>query len=132
MKSMIHTRVNGNFKPLRDGIAVAEMEFGETRTEGGLIIASSDGKAHGIHARWGQVTHIGPEQLDVNVGQWVLVAHGRWSRGFELNDVTTRTVDPKDVLGIQDEKPNTEIFKPGTAHQTRGYEGKVSVGTLEV
>ena len=40
--------------------------------------------------------------------------------------------DPKDVLGIQDEEPDNTIFKPSGGHQTRAYEGKVSVGKLEV
>ncbi len=60
-----------------------------------------------------------------------MVAHGRWSRGFELNGETVRTVDPKDVLGIQDEEPET-IHKATGGHATRAYEGKVSVGKLEV
>tara|TARA_R110001592_G_scaffold20761_1_gene83752 strand:- start:1810 stop:2199 length:390 start_codon:yes stop_codon:yes gene_type:complete len=129
---MIHTRVTGNFKPLRDGIAVADMNFGETRTESGLIIASDDGKVGGVHPRWAEVTHIGPEQEDVAIGQWIMVAHGRWSRGFELNGVTTRTVDPKDILVVQDEAPSKTVMVPTLGHQTRAYEGKVSVGKLEV
>ena len=126
------TKVNGNFKPLRNGIAVAEMDFGETRTESGLIIASDNGKVSGINPRWAEVTHVGPEQEDVTVGQWILVSHGRWSRGFELNGVTTRTVDPKDVLVVQDEAPSNTVMMPTAGHQTRAYEGNVSVGKLEV
>ena len=129
---VLNTRVEGEFKPLRDGILVRNMEFGEQRTESGLIIASDDGKTSGIHPRWGEVIAVGNEQQDVSVGQYVLVAHGRWSRGFELNGETVRTVDPNDVLGIQDEAPNTTIFKASGGHQTRAYEGKVSVGKLEV
>ena len=126
------TRVDGNFKPLRDGILVRNMEFGERKTASGLIIASDDGKVTGIHPRWGEVIAVGNEQLDVSVGQYVLVAHGRWSRGFELNGETVRTVDPKDVLGIQDQAPGDDILAPTHGHQTRAYEGKVSVGKLEV
>ena len=129
---VLNTRVEGEFKPLRDGILVRNMEFGEQRTESGLIIASDDGKTSGIHPRWGEVIAVGNEQGDVSVGQYVMVAHGRWSRGFELNGETVRTVDPKDVLGIQDEAPETAIFKASGGHQTRAYEGKVSVGKLEV
>ena len=129
---VLNTRVEGEFKPLRDGILVRNMEFGEQRTESGLIIASDDGKTSGIHPRWGEVIAVGNEQQDVSVGQYVLVAHGRWSRGFELNGETVRTVDPNDVLGIQDEAPDTTIFKASGGHQTRAYEGKVSVGKLEV
>ena len=126
------TRVEGDFKPLRDGILVRNMDFGERKTASGLIVLSDDGKTGGIHPRWGEVIAVGNEQLDVQVGQYVMVAHGRWSRGFELNGETVRTVDPKDVLGIQDEEPDNTIFKPSGGHQTRAYEGKVSVGKLEV
>ena len=128
----MNTRVEGIFKPLRDGILVRNMEFGEQKTASGLIIASDDGKVGGIHPRWGEVIAIGNEQHDVQVGQYVLVSHGRWSRGFELNGETVRTVDPNDVLGIQDEEPDNTIFKASGGHQTRAYEGKVSVGKLEV
>ena len=126
------TRVEGDFKPLRDGILVRNMDFGEQKTASGLIVLSDDGKTGGIHPRWGEVIAVGNEQEDVSVGQYVMVAHGRWSRGFELNGETVRTVDPKDVLGIQDEEPDNTIFKPSGGHQTRAYEGKVSVGKLEV
>ena len=126
------TRVEGIFKPLRDGILVRNMDFGERKTASGLIVLSDDGKVGGIHPRWGEVIAVGNEQQDVSVGQYVMVAHGRWSRGFELNGETVRTVDPKDVLGIQDEEPDNTIFKPSGGHQTRAYEGKVSVGKLEV
>jgi len=126
------TRVEGIFKPLRDGILVRNMDFGEQKTASGLIVLSDDGKVGGIHPRWGEVIAVGNEQQDVQVGQYVMVAHGRWSRGFELNGETVRTVDPKDVLGIQDEAPDNTIFKPSAGHQTRAYEGKVSVGKMEV
>lgn len=126
------TRVEGNFKPLRDGILVRNMDFGEQKTRSGLIILSDDGKSVGIHPRWGEVIAVGKEQLDVSAGQYVMVAHGRWSRGFELNGETVRTVDPKDVLGIQDQAPDSTLMKSSLGHQTRAYEGKVSVGKLEV
>lgn len=125
------TKTIGTFKPLRDGILVNNMEFGEQRTESGIIILSDDGKSGGIHPRWGKVIAIGPEQQDVSIGQYVLVAHGRWSRGFKLNGETVRTVDPKDILGKQDDEPQS-IYKASAGHQTQKYQGKVSVGKLEV
>ena len=128
----MNTRGEGNFKPLRDGILVRNMDFGEQKARSGLIILSDDGKSVGIHPRWGEVIAVGKEQLDVSVGQYVMVAHGRWSRGFELNGETVRTVDPKDVLGIQDQAPESTLMKSSLGHQTRSYEGKVSVGKLEV
>ena len=125
------TKTTGTFTPLRNGILVSNMEFGEQRTEGGIIIMSDDGKSSGIHPRWGKVLAIGKDQKDVKVGQYVLVAHGRWSRGFELNGETVRTVDPEDVLGIQNDEPQS-IYKASAGHQTQQYQGKVSVGKLEV
>ena len=128
----MNTRINGIFKPLRDGILVRNMDFKGHKTPGGIIVLSDDGKLGGIHPRWGEVIAVGNEQQDVDVGQYVMVAHGRWSRGFELNGETVRTVDPKDVLGIQDEEPEKAMMKSTLGHQTRAYEGKVSVGKLEV
>lgn len=125
------TRVTGEFRPLGNGIAVHNMEFGEVKTASGLIITSDDGKTRGVHPRWGQVTHVGPDQQDVKVDQYVLVAHGRWSRGFELNGVTLRTVDPNDVLGVQDDEPQA-IYNPSLGHQTQAYQGEVGVGKLDV
>ena len=128
----MNTRIEGIFKPLRDGILVRNMDFKGHKTAGGIIVLSDDGKLGGIHPRWGEVIAVGNEQQDVDVGQYVMVAHGRWSRGFELNGETVRTVDPKDVLGIQDEEPEKAMMKSTLGHQTRAYEGKVSVGKLEV
>lgn len=125
------TRVEGEFSPLHDGILVRNMDFGEQKTAGGIILTSDDGKVSGIHPRWGEVIAVGRDQKDVSIGQYVLVAHGRWSRGFDLNGETVRTVDPKDVLGIQDETPES-IWKATEGHQTRAYEGKVQVGALNV
>ena len=125
------TETTGTFIPLRDGILVSNMEFGEQRTEGGIIIMSDDGKSTGIHPRWGKVLAIGKNQQDVKIGQYVLVAHGRWSRGFKLNGEIVRTVDPEDVLGIQNDEPKS-IYKASAGHQTQEYQGKVSVGKLEV
>ena len=128
----MNTRIDGILKPLRDGILVRNMDFKGHKTPGGIIVLSDDGKLGGIHPRWGEVIAVGNEQQDVDVGQYVMVAHGRWSRGFELNGETVRTVDPKDVLGIQDEEPEKALMKSTLGHQTRAYEGKVSVGKLEV
>lgn len=103
-------------RPIRDKVLVTDMEFGEMKTAGGLIITSDDGKAHGVKPRWGKVYAVGPEQEDVQVGQWVLVEHGRWTRGMDIIETdengeevkrTIRMVENKAMLLISDEKPNT-------------------------
>jgi len=115
-----YTNISGTFKPLRDGDLVRSMKFDEVVTKSGIIILSDDGTTGGIHPRWAEVIAVGNEQEDIQVGQWVLVAHGRWSRGFTLNDVESRTVDPNDILGISDTSPHEEIYKPTMGHQTHG------------
>jgi hypothetical protein len=86
------------------------MVFKEARTlSSGIILPQDDGKSSGIRPRWGQVYAVGPEQKDVTVGQWICVAHGRWTRGLEIEDSegvrTIRKIDPKDILLISDESP---------------------------
>jgi hypothetical protein len=48
------------------------------------------------------------------VGQWICVAHGRWTRGLDIEDNggtrTIRKVDPKDILLISDEQPDDDTM----------------------
>ena len=77
-------KVNHDIVPLKKRVLVSDMHFGETKTAGGLIIPDDDGTASGVHPRWAKVYAVGKEQDDVQVGQWVMVAHGRWSRAFKV------------------------------------------------
>jgi len=113
-----NTTISGTFKPLRDGVLVRSMKFEDVITKGGIIILDDNATDRGIHPRWAEVIAVGNEQDDVQVGQWVLVAHGRWSRGFTLNNEESRTVDPKDILGISDTAPDEDIYSPTMGHQT--------------
>lgn len=96
-----------SFKPLHDSVIVSEMNFEERTTSSGLVIVSDDGKNSGIRPRWGKVYAIGPEQTYVRVGQYVLIAHGRWTRGIKIEDDhgehTVRRVDNDDILIVSDE-----------------------------
>lgn len=103
--------VKGNLIPLNNNILVTDMNFEEQKTASGIIIQSDDGKAHGVKPRWAKVWAVGPEQKDVKVGEWVLVEHGRWTRGVQVQDesgkeFTIRRVDPTCVLLQSEEKPN--------------------------
>lgn len=103
------TLIKGTIRAIKGSILVADMEFGERTTKDGIILLADDGKERGIRPRWGKVFAIGPEQADVEVGDWVLIEHGRWTRRVryenngEIKDI--RMVDPKDVIGSQKEKP---------------------------
>jgi len=116
-----HRITQQQLHPVKDNIIVSEMNFKERFTQSGIILHSDDGTALGIRPRWGQVYAVGPDQQDVAVGQWVCVAHGRWTRGVEIEDEagrkTIRKIDPKDVLlisdePVQDDTMSTAVHEP--------------------
>lgn len=95
-------------RPLRDTVLVTDMNFEFRVTTSGIILPSDDAKDSGIRPRWAKVYAVGPDQLDVQVGQWILVSHGRWTRGIDIVDSsgvrkTIRKVDNNDILLISDE-----------------------------
>lgn len=96
-------------------ILVSEMNFGEQVTKSGVIILSDNGKAHGVHPRWGKVYSKGPRNNDpYTVGNWVLIEHGRWTRGISVQDgddeITLRMVDEEAVIGWSEEEPSGELL----------------------
>ena len=109
-----HQLNKNQIHPLNDSVIVTDMTFDERFTTGGIVLLNDNGKSTGIRPRWGQVYAVGPEQHEVTVGQWVCVAHGRWTRGIEVEDETgkqtLRRVDPKDIMLVSDEQPQDETF----------------------
>jgi co-chaperonin GroES (HSP10) len=109
-----HKISRDQLKPLGDAVIVSDMTFDERISSGGIVLLNDNGKGTGIRPRWGQVYAVGPDQHDVQVGEWILVAHGRWTRGIEIEDETgkraLRRVDPKDIMIQTDEQPQDETF----------------------
>ena len=96
-----------NVDVLDKDVLVYDMSFGEQKTTSGIIVSSDNGKTRGIHPRWAKVYRVGANQKDVSVDQWVLIEHGRWTRGFELNDGTViRKIDTKAMIAVSDKKPD--------------------------
>ena len=103
-----------SIRPIRNRVLVHNMHFGEQTTKGGIIIRSDDGESRGIYPRWGQVHSKGPENNDpYDVGDWVLVEHGRWTRGLEITlagePMTIRMVEAESVLGWNDQAPDNDL-----------------------
>jgi len=96
-------------RALNDHVLVTDMKFGQRQLSSGLILLNDDGKGDGIRPRWCQVFAIGPDQRDVEVGQWILVSHGRWTRANEIEingeKKSLRRVDHNDILLVSDEAP---------------------------
>ena len=103
-------KVNGKLNPIRNRVIVSDMNFGEQVTKGGIILTGDDGKTRGIYPRWGKVHAKGPENKDeYQVGDWILVEHGRWTRGIDVNEGngenTLRMVEAESIMGWSKEKP---------------------------
>ena len=114
------SKVTGKLIPIRDNILITDMDFGEQITSAGIFIPSDDGKSEGVKSRWGRVWAIGPEQLDVKVGEWILLEHGRWTRGVTVvqddgTEIIIRRADTTAILMVSEEKPDQIIYG---AHST--------------
>jgi co-chaperonin GroES (HSP10) len=107
-RNAMNTKVNGNIiMPIGKNVLVRDMKFDGRITSSGIILPGDDGKDSGIRPRWAEVYAVGPEQTDVKVGQWVLVSHGRWTRGIDLElengeTMTLRKIDLAEMLMISD------------------------------
>jgi hypothetical protein len=103
-----------NLIAIKKDVIVTDMEFDQRITQAGLILPNDNGTSLGIRPRWGQVYAVGPDQTDVQIGQWICVAHGRWTRGLEIEDETgektIRKIDPKDILLVADTQPQDDTM----------------------
>lgn len=118
-----HKIEQSKIKALKKDVIVTDMIFDQRITQSGLILPNDNGTTLGIRPRWGRVYAVGPLQQDIEVGQWICVAHGRWTRGIEIEDEsgpkTIRKIDPKDILLIsssqdmpQDDTMSTAVHVP--------------------
>lgn len=108
----------GNINPIKttgiravgNRVLVSDMHFGEQKTAGGIILTNDDGKTRGIYPRWGKVYSKGPDNKDdYNIGDWILIEHGRWTRGMNLDingeEIEVRMVETESILAYSTEKP---------------------------
>ena len=106
-----HQFNKSDFNPINEHIIVTDMTFDERLSHGGIILINDDMKSSGIRPRWAQVYKLGPNcKEDLQEGQWILISHGRWTRGIDVEDETgkktLRRVDPNDILAVSDEIVN--------------------------
>lgn len=99
-------------KAIGDKVIVTDLDNGEKKTKAGVIILDDSTVAageRGIRPRWARVIAVGPEQKDVSEGDWVLLEHGRWTVGqnLDLGDGEFKfwMADPNGILGVSDVKP---------------------------
>ena len=109
--------ITNNEKPVKlrtihDHVLVSDMDFGEITTSAGIVIRSDDGKTHGVKPRWAKVFAVGPEQKDVDIGQWILIEHGRWTRKIKVltqdGEKEIQRVDAEAILAVSDNPPSAD------------------------
>lgn len=99
--------------PIRDKVIGKMVDtVGATRfTPGGIILGADTPDAEDfVRARWFEVTHVGPDQKEIKVGEWVLVPHGRWGHGFDLEGTFKEEnklfhIDTEAMMIVSDERP---------------------------
>ena len=110
-------------RPLDNTVIVEDMSFTGRQLSSGIVLLNDNGTTAGIRPRWGRVYATGPNQRDVTVGQWICVAHGRWTRGVEIEDDagprTIRKVDPKDILLVSNEQPDDDTMSDAIQAQAK-------------
>lgn len=112
--NVAHTNiVKGIFKPLNYTLLGYELEFGEQK-KNGLILLNDDMSERGIKPRLVKIYKVGNKIKDLEPGNYVILPHGRWSTGWSLDEgngpVTVRFLDYKDILMVFDEKPYDYSF----------------------
>jgi len=112
MSININTIKANSVRAIGNRVLVTDMYFGEQKTAGGIIIGDDDGKTRGIYPRWAKVYSKGPDNKDeYNVGDWILVEHGRWTRGLkielDIGEVEVRMVEAESILAMSEEKPDS-------------------------
>lgn len=103
-----------SLQPLKNTVFVEEMDAGPKMTQGGLILPDDNMKESGVRPRWCKVFAVGPDVEDLVPGQWILVKHGRWTMGLdvEFEDRTVRlwrVEYPESTELVCDEDPRTSL-----------------------
>ena len=105
-----YNAINGRLIPITNRVIVRDMYFGEQVSSGGIIVKNDDGTSRGIYPRWAKVYAKGPDNTDeYDVGDWILIEHGRWTRSVLFNDgqeeLELRMVEAESILAMSKEKP---------------------------
>jgi len=95
-----------DLKLLSDKVLVKAMEFGSRKTTGGIFLKDDEMTVIGARPRMCRVLAVGPKITDIKVGQYLVVEHARWTRGWEMTEsgekIIVRMIDNKDVLLVSD------------------------------
>lgn len=110
------TTIYGDLKPLPNDILVVDMEQGASITKSGLMLLDdSVASVENIKPRWARVYKVGKNIRDISPGQWILIEHGRWSYGINLETGTEKLyvqkIDIKSILMTAEKYPGDTRIK---------------------
>jgi hypothetical protein len=72
----------------------------------GFIINSGDGNQT-LWPRWAKAVSIGPDVMEIEVDDFILVEAGKWTTSFRVDDQRYWKTDDSKVIGTSDEPGNT-------------------------
>ena len=109
--------------PYKNKVLVKNIEKMPEVRPSGILLSSDDGKSEGIRARWCQVYAIGEGVRDIEVNRWVLVHHGRWTRGMEHDGETIYMVDyPHGLLAVSETDEMPELRAVSVEKTAKEYQ----------
>jgi hypothetical protein len=112
------------YRALPHRVLVTDMQMGE-RMIGSIILMNDDGRTEGIRSRWAKVYDVGQGVDDVKVGEWILIQHGRWTRGVKIKE------GDKEITLWQVEYPDGILFRADAPTETFSGEHIVKAEKLE-
>lgn len=120
--SSLTVMTSGVIIPRRDQLIICNLEKGDLKTAGGLILFDDNMSDRGIRPRWAQVYAVGtevPKFFDhIAAGQYILLKHGHWTHIFDHREpsgrviglqIVTRKSIEEGVLGVQNEMPDIMV-----------------------
>lgn len=114
-------------RALKDSVLVKNIERGVKKLKSGLILPDDNMRESGIRPRWAEVYSVGEkakEKYGLEKGQWILISHGRWTRGIPVKtpeeEFYLHKVEIESILLVSDKKP--EEFE--TARTFDGLQNK--------
>lgn len=81
---------------------------GFTHTTKSGIIYKHDESEQVSPDRWGKVLAIGPDVVDINVGEYILIESLRWTTAMKIEGYSGKfwITSDRDVMAISDELPD--------------------------
>ena len=102
-------------------------------TQGGIILTEKDATENAVRPRWFKVYSVGSEIDFIKEGEYVMVAHGRWSNGLKINeDLKLYRIDNEECLAVNDTNPmdnnNIQISSKPIPKRASDDTSRVAVG----